>query len=101
MLKRTSHVIVALMLLTGLLLAACASRAAPLSTQAPAAPTAVPDQAGIGDRYYPLEGNRGYDAQHYTIELTAAPYPTRSPGGRPSTPWRPARCRASTSTSWG
>lgn len=81
MLKPTSHMIVALMLLTGLLLAACASRAAPLSTQAPAAPTAIPAQASIGDSYYPLEGNRGYDAQHYTIELTAAPDP-RTIAGR-------------------
>lgn len=27
---------------------------------------------GLGDTYFPLEGNPGYDAQHYTIELAVA-----------------------------
>ena len=29
----------------------------------------MPEGAGIGDPYYPLLGNRGYDALHYTIEI--------------------------------
>ena len=28
------------------------------------------ERAGLGDTYYPQLGNSGYDAQHYTIELT-------------------------------
>ncbi|NTU84431.1 MAG: M1 family metallopeptidase [Chloroflexales bacterium] len=84
------------MLLVSLLLSACA-RQAPATTAAPtvaaeaatvvsteaatvapteaptvaptAIPTDVPLAAGIGDSYYPLEGNGGYDAQHYTIDL--------------------------------
>ena len=28
---------------------------------------------GIGDRYYPLLGNGGYDALHYTLELFIDP----------------------------
>ncbi len=31
----------------------------------------APDMSGIGDPYYPLLGNRGYDAQHYTLDLMA------------------------------
>ena len=31
---------------------------------------ASPGSAGIGDPYFPLMGNGGYDARHYTIELT-------------------------------
>ncbi len=50
-------------------------------TEAPTvAPTAVPAAAGLGDPYYPLAGNRGYDVQHYTIELTAAPDPSTIAG---------------------
>ena len=29
----------------------------------------MPEGAGIGDAYYPLLGNRGYDALHYSIDL--------------------------------
>lgn len=29
-----------------------------------------PDRAGLGDAYYPALGNSGYDALHYTIDLT-------------------------------
>jgi aminopeptidase N len=51
------------------------------ATTAPtAAPTAIPAQASVGDPYYPLAGNRGYDAQHYTVELTAAPDPSTISG---------------------
>jgi aminopeptidase N len=44
-----------------------AETAAPIPT--PAAPVA---EIGLGDAYFPLEGNPGYDVQHYTIELTVA-----------------------------
>ena len=32
------------------------------------------DLAGLGDEYFPLAGNGGYDARHYEIELTCDPY---------------------------
>ncbi len=41
----------------------------PAVAQAQEGPVAGP--AGIGDPYFPTLGNGGYDAQHYTIELTA------------------------------
>ena len=37
------------------------------ATPIPGVPS--PGAAGIGDPYYPLLGNGGYDAIHYTIEL--------------------------------
>ncbi len=37
------------------------------ATPIPGVPS--PGAAGIGDRYYPLLGNGGYDAIHYTIDL--------------------------------
>jgi hypothetical protein len=33
----------------------------------------TPGAPGIGDSYYPLDGNGGYDAQHYTLDLGYAP----------------------------
>ncbi|NTU81606.1 MAG: M1 family metallopeptidase [Chloroflexales bacterium] len=41
-------------------------------TEAPvviATPKASPAVTGLGDSYFPLQGNPGYDAQHYTLEL--------------------------------
>ncbi len=43
----------------------------PAATQAGCPPGAHPTQAGLGDPYYPLLGNGGYDALHYTLVLTA------------------------------
>jgi aminopeptidase N len=34
---------------------------------------AVPGAEGVGDTLYPGFGNSGYDAQHYTLEITYAP----------------------------
>src|SRR5262245_32730059 len=31
---------------------------------------ASPGAPGLGDRLYPLEGNGGYDVQHYDVDLT-------------------------------
>src|SRR4051794_5805886 len=31
---------------------------------------ASPGAPGVGDRLYPLEGNGGYDVQHYDVDLT-------------------------------
>src|SRR6185436_19550871 len=40
-----------------------------------AAPPAVftPGAPGVGDPYYPLDGNGGYDVQHYDLDLTYDP----------------------------
>ncbi|MCB0197336.1 MAG: hypothetical protein KDJ65_35645, partial [Anaerolineae bacterium] len=47
-----------------------ASESLPASETAPEASIAA---EGLGDSYFPLEGNPGYDVQHYTIELTVDP----------------------------
>ncbi|MEV6845743.1 M1 family metallopeptidase [Actinoplanes sp. NPDC051411] len=38
-----------------------------------AAPPASPGSAGIGDPYYPLDGNGGYDVKHYDLAIRYAP----------------------------
>jgi Peptidase family M1 domain/Peptidase M1 N-terminal domain len=38
-----------------------------------APPTGSPGAAGIGDPYYPLDGNGGYDVQHYGLKLRYDP----------------------------
>lgn len=38
-----------------------------------AAATGSPGAPGLGDSYYPLDGNGGYDAQHYDIRLSYEP----------------------------
>jgi aminopeptidase N len=38
-----------------------------------ASPRATPGAAGIGDPYYPLDGNGGYDVQHYDLAIRYAP----------------------------
>jgi aminopeptidase N len=44
--------------------------ALPGPASATATVTAQPGAAGLGDPYDPLLGNGGYDAQHYTLDLT-------------------------------
>ena len=59
---------------------------------------ASPGAPGVGDPYFPLEGNGGYDAQHYDLTFTTTRRPTGSRASR-SSPRAPRRtCRASTST---
>jgi aminopeptidase N len=41
----------------------------PVSPATPAANVPSPGAAGIGDPYFPLLGNGGYDALHYTLDL--------------------------------
>jgi aminopeptidase N len=36
-------------------------------------PGATPGAAGIGDPYFPLDGNGGYDVQHYALDLAYDP----------------------------
>jgi aminopeptidase N len=39
-----------------------------------------PGASGVGDRYFPLEGNGGYDALHYDLELSYDPPTDRLEG---------------------
>jgi aminopeptidase N len=43
--------------------------ATPISAATPVASAPSPGAPGIGDPYFPLLGNGGYDAIHYTLEL--------------------------------
>ena len=60
-----------------------------------------PGSTGIGDPYFPNDGNGGYNVLSYDLEARYEPdtdvsgAPPRSARGRPRT------CRGSTSTSWG
>lgn len=51
------------------LLAACRPVSAPPAEMTIAPAVAQPGAPGAGDSLYPLMGNGGYDAQHYTLEL--------------------------------
>src|SRR3954449_6679613 len=46
---------------------------------APAA-HAAPGATGVGDPYFPLEGNGGYDARHYDLALNYDPASDRLDG---------------------
>jgi hypothetical protein len=47
---------------------------APLNAQAETvAPVFIPGAPGIGDSYFPLDGNGGYDAIHYDLDITYDP----------------------------
>jgi len=50
-----------------------AGLAAVLFASPAAAATGSPGAAGIGDSYYPLDGNGGYDVSHYDIRLSYVP----------------------------
>ena len=52
---------------TGRLLIAVASLA--LAAAAPASAAFTPGTPGVGDPYYPLAGNGGYDVQHYGLTI--------------------------------
>src|SRR4051812_34406841 len=41
---------------------------------------ASPGASGVGDPYFPLEGNGGYDAQHYDLQLAYDPTSDRLDG---------------------
>src|SRR3954463_6645858 len=57
---------------------ACLALGAPVGTAAPGEYT--PGTAGVGDPYFPLEGNGGYDVQHYDLTLSYSPRTDRLPG---------------------
>src|SRR3954462_7136409 len=50
---------------------ACLALGAPAGTAAPGEYT--PGTAGLGDPYFPLEGNGGYDVQHYDLRFSYDP----------------------------
>ena len=52
---------------------AVAGSAAIGTASAGAEPTFTPGAPGVGDPYFPLEGNGGYDVGHYNVDLSYAP----------------------------
>jgi aminopeptidase N len=52
-----------------LMLAACGGAAEP-PTPTPVILDPIPGSSGLGDSLYPDFGNGGYDAQHYTLDIT-------------------------------
>jgi hypothetical protein len=45
-----------------------------------APPTFTPGAAGLGDEYFPLDGNGGYDVRHYDLDLAYNPATDRLTG---------------------
>ncbi len=69
---RRSHYGAALLLLCGLAIAPAAHGAQGTATSIAATPIAggpSPGAPGIGDPYFPLLGNGGYDVAHYSLDL--------------------------------
>jgi hypothetical protein len=60
-----------------------------------------PGAPGVGDDYFPLYGNGGYDVRHYLLRVPYDPATDRLVGWPPSRPGRPRTSPGSTSTSWG
>ena len=54
--------------------------AAPVTASASAARSFTPGAAGIGDPYFPLDGNGGYDVRHYRLDLRYEPATDRLSG---------------------
>jgi aminopeptidase N len=44
-----------------------------LAPSVDATPVATPGATGAGDPYFPLQGNGGYDAQHYALDISYVP----------------------------
>ena len=57
----------------------CLGAAAPAALGAPPSPFPA-GSSGIGDPYFPLDGNGGYDVQHYDLVLTYDPATDRLTG---------------------
>jgi hypothetical protein len=54
---------------------------------------------GLGDDYYPLYGNGGYDVAHYLLKVSYDPATDRLAGVATISARRPRRSAGSTSTS--
>ena len=80
------------------LLCLCAA----LPATAPAKPPVfTPGAPGLGDEYFPLDGNGGYDVRHYDLDLAYDEPSDRLTGRAEIDGRRPRTSRASTSTSTG
>ena len=44
-----------------------------LTTGSPAPPQFTPGASGLGDPYFPADGNGGYDVEHYLLEVRYDP----------------------------
>ena len=64
-----------------------------------ARPLAQPGGAGLGDPYFPKDGNGGYDVAHYELDVRYEPATDGCAASPRSAPGRPRTCRGSTSTS--
>ncbi|MGA8847752.1 MAG: M1 family metallopeptidase [Nocardioides sp.] len=67
---RSSIAAVGLVALAGLLPSSAVAGTEPLPATAGAATPRTPSAGGIGDGYWPLDGNRGIDVVHYDIDDT-------------------------------
>jgi aminopeptidase N len=67
------------LLAIGATTAVCVAAISPAATARPH-PTFTPGAPGIGDPYFPLEGNGGYDAQHYDVGFSYDPATKRLDG---------------------
>ena len=59
---------------------ALAAPAVAVSPDAEERPAATPGASGVGDRYFPKDGNGGYDVRHYDLDLRYQPASDRLSG---------------------
>ncbi len=59
-----------------------------------------PGSPGVGDPYFPLEGNGGYNVKHYALNLSYDPASHHLGGSNTITAVPPRTCPGSTSTCW-
>jgi hypothetical protein len=69
--RKLASIVAALVLLAGV---------APAALAAPPGSTFTPGASGIGDPYYPLDGNGGYDVAHYDLAVSYDPSSNRLSG---------------------
>ncbi|MEU6643245.1 M1 family metallopeptidase [Saccharomonospora sp. NPDC046836] len=62
------------------LVACTATEPAPPQRQPPSSPSIAPGAAGIGDKYYPNDGNGGYDVTGYDVSVSYDPATGRLEG---------------------
>jgi hypothetical protein len=93
--------LVALTLLTTTLAPAAASPGQPADDPGGRGGGCRAGAPGVGDDYYPLYGNGGYDVRHYLLKVSYNPASDRLAGWPPSPPAPPSISAGSTSTSKG
>ena len=62
--------------MAALVVAAAAALALAPGTAQARAPEFTPGAPGVGDPYFPLDGNGGYDVRHYMLDVAYDPTPT-------------------------